>query len=47
MRASDYDFELPAERIAQQPARPRDAARLLHVSAAGLADRGVGDLPGL
>lgn len=47
MRASDYDFELPAERIAQLPARPRDAARLLHVSAAGLADRVVRDLPGL
>ena len=48
MRVSDFDFELPEERIALRPARPRDAARLLHVGAAGeLADRGVLDLPDL
>jgi S-adenosylmethionine:tRNA ribosyltransferase-isomerase len=48
MRVSDFDFELPEERIALRPARPRDAARLLHVNAQGeLADRGVRDLPSI
>lgn len=28
MRLSDFDYELPEERIAQSPAEPRDAARL-------------------
>ncbi|MBV9249149.1 MAG: S-adenosylmethionine:tRNA ribosyltransferase-isomerase, partial [Acetobacteraceae bacterium] len=36
---SAFDFHLPPERIAQHPARPRDSARLLHVTPAGLADR--------
>ncbi len=44
---ADFDFELPPERIAQHPARPRDAARLLHIACDGLADRMVGDLPQL
>jgi S-adenosylmethionine:tRNA ribosyltransferase-isomerase len=47
MRLSDFDFDLPPERIAQHPARPRDAARLLHVARDGLADRIVRDLPSL
>jgi S-adenosylmethionine:tRNA ribosyltransferase-isomerase len=47
LRLSEFDFVLPAERIAQHPARPRDAARLLHVQPGGLADRGVCDLPSL
>ncbi len=29
MRTSDFDYELPAERIAQNPVEPRDSARLL------------------
>ena len=29
MRVSDFDYELPPERIAQEPAHPRDSARLL------------------
>jgi S-adenosylmethionine:tRNA ribosyltransferase-isomerase len=29
MRLSDFDYELPPERIAQSPIEPRDAARLL------------------
>ena len=45
MRLADFDFELPRDRIAQHPARPRDAARLLHVARDGLADRMVRDLP--
>ncbi len=47
MRAADFDFVLPSALIAQSPARPRDAARLLHVTRAGVADRVVRDLPGL
>ena len=44
---ADFDFDLPAGRIAQHPARPRDSARLLHVTPDGLADRVVRDLPEL
>jgi S-adenosylmethionine:tRNA ribosyltransferase-isomerase len=48
MRVSDFDFELPADRIALRPARPRDSARLLTVGADGaLGDRRVSDLPDL
>ena len=55
LRTADFDFDLPEALVAQAPARPRDAARLLHVAAdgaaggaaAGLADLGVRDLPGL
>lgn len=43
---ADFDFELPPERIAQSPVRPRDSARLLEVGAT-LTDRTVADLPGL
>jgi len=46
MLAADFDFTLPADRIAQYPARPRDAARLLVVGDR-LEDRSVGDLPSL
>jgi S-adenosylmethionine:tRNA ribosyltransferase-isomerase len=46
MRLSDFGYELPAERIAAAPARPRDSARLLHVGAA-LRDYTVRDLPGM
>src|SRR3954462_13845812 len=47
MRVADFDFELPPERIALRPARPRDAARLLEVRGGGIADRSVRDLPEL
>ena len=47
MRVDAFDFELPAGLIAQHPARPRDAARLLAVQRDGLLDRTVRDLPGL
>ncbi|EME68403.1 S-adenosylmethionine tRNA-ribosyltransferase-isomerase [Paramagnetospirillum caucaseum] len=44
----DFDFDLPREMIAERPATPRDASRLLHVPASGgLADLGVRDLPAL
>jgi S-adenosylmethionine:tRNA ribosyltransferase-isomerase len=48
LRLSDFDFELPRDLIALRPAEPRDAARLLHVPAAGgLEHRSVRDLPAL
>src|SRR6187399_3125344 len=48
MRVELFDFDLPPERIALRPARPRDAARLLLVPGkGGFQDRGVRDLPGL
>jgi S-adenosylmethionine:tRNA ribosyltransferase-isomerase len=47
MKTADFDFELPAERIAGHPVRPRDRARLLAVGPTSLADRVVADLPGL
>jgi S-adenosylmethionine:tRNA ribosyltransferase-isomerase len=48
MKVDLFDFELPPERIALRPARPRDAARMLVVRADGpLEDRGVRDLPAL
>jgi S-adenosylmethionine:tRNA ribosyltransferase-isomerase len=46
MKLSDFGYELPPDRIAVAPARPRDSARLLHVGA-GLGDWVVRDLPGL
>jgi S-adenosylmethionine:tRNA ribosyltransferase-isomerase len=47
MRTDLFDFDLPPERIALRPARPRDAARLLVVRPDRLEDRIVHDLPDL
>ena len=48
MRLSDFDFELPDDRIALRPAEPRDAARMLVVQPGEpLAEAFVRDLPGL
>jgi S-adenosylmethionine:tRNA ribosyltransferase-isomerase len=47
VRVADFDFDLPAERIALRPARPRDSARLLLVEGGSIADRQVLDLPDL
>ncbi|MBW8754544.1 MAG: tRNA preQ1(34) S-adenosylmethionine ribosyltransferase-isomerase QueA [Sphingomonadales bacterium] len=48
MRVDLFDFELPPARIALRPVRPRDAARMLVVTAnAPPADRQVRDLPSL
>jgi S-adenosylmethionine:tRNA ribosyltransferase-isomerase len=44
---SDFDYHLPAGRIAHEPARPRDAARLLRVGRGGLNDLFFRDLPAL
>ena len=45
MRVDLFDFDLPPDRIALRPARPRDAARMLLVDGQSLADRKVLDLP--
>ena len=50
MRVDLFDFELPPDRIALRPARPRDAARLLVVRPGAvpeLEDRVVRDLPAI
>ena len=49
MRVDLFDFDLPQERIALRPVRPRDAARMLVVRGvdAPFEDRGVRDLPDL
>ncbi len=46
MRVGLFDFELPPERIALRPARPRDAARMLLIDGAQpFADLRVSNLP--
>lgn len=47
LRLEDFDYELPDDRIAQTPAAPRDAARLLVDTGAAPLDRHVSDLPDL
>ena len=47
MRVDLFDFDLPADRIALRPARPRDSALMLLVEGGELADRLVTDLPRL
>lgn len=47
MRVDLFDFDLPPERIALRPAKPRDAARLLVVGADDFNDRVMRDLPAL
>ena len=44
MNVDLFDFDLPADRIALRPVRPRDSARMLVVGGNGLSDRSVGDL---
>ena len=48
MRVSEFDYELPAELIAQHPAPRRSESRLLHLDATGnLHDLRFSDLPAL
>lgn len=48
MQVTDFDFELPEDRIALRPAEPRDSARFLVVEPGqDFRDRRVSDLPGL
>ena len=45
MNVDLFDFDLPADRIALRPARPRDSARMLLVDGDKISDRQVTDLP--
>ena len=47
MRVDLFDFDLPQDRIALRPARPRDSARLMLVEADAISDRTVLNLPDL
>jgi S-adenosylmethionine:tRNA ribosyltransferase-isomerase len=47
MRVDLFDFELPPERIALRPARPRDSARLLLIDGQDISDHQVLELPDL
>jgi len=47
MRVDLFDFDLPQDRIALRPARPRDTARILLVHGTEISDRQVLDLPSL
>ena len=44
MKVDQFDFDLPTDRIALRPVRPRDAARMLVVERAQLGDHRVADL---
>jgi S-adenosylmethionine:tRNA ribosyltransferase-isomerase len=46
VKVSDFDFELPRERIALRPVVPRDAARMLVVEGDAPQDSFIRDLPG-
>jgi S-adenosylmethionine:tRNA ribosyltransferase-isomerase len=45
MKVDLFDFDLPRERIAEHPANPRDAARMLDLTGAEMSDRIVRELP--
>ncbi len=47
MRVGLFDFELPQDRIALRPARPRDSARLLLVEGGDISDHQMLGLPGM
>jgi S-adenosylmethionine:tRNA ribosyltransferase-isomerase len=47
VRVDLFDFDLPADRIALRPARPRDSARLLRVEGEAISDHRMSDLPAL
>ncbi len=44
MLVSDFDFDLPEDRIALRPAEPRESARLLRVDGKTMTDSHVGDI---
>ncbi len=44
MKTDIFNFDMPAELIANAPANPRDSSRLLHITPNGLAEYTVADL---
>lgn len=44
MKTALFDFDLPEERIATEPANPRDSARMLVVDNAGHHDKAINDV---
>jgi S-adenosylmethionine:tRNA ribosyltransferase-isomerase len=42
----DFDYRLPRDLIAQRPAEPRSASRLMHVAAGAISDHLFSELPG-
>ncbi len=44
MKTDIFNFDMPAELIANAPANPRDSSRLLHITPNGLAEHTVADL---
>ena len=42
----DFDYDLPRELIAQRPAEPRSASRLLRVTPGAISDHLFSELPG-
>ncbi len=44
MLVSDFDFDLPEDRIALRPVEPREAAKLLRVDGNTLTDSHIGDI---
>src|SRR4051812_31045763 len=47
MRVDLFDFDLPQDRVALRPMRPRDGARLLLLEGSAISDRHVLDLQDL
>ncbi len=47
MLVSDFDFILPVEKIALEPATPRDSSKLLQITNNQLIDKNFSDLPSL
>ena len=45
MKLSDFDFELPSNLIAQNPAYPRDTSKMLIINQNKVDDRKFFDLP--
>ena len=45
MRLDDFDYHLPPERIAAEPASPRSSAKMLDMRGGDFTDRIVSDLP--
>ena len=45
MLIDEFDYNLPSERIAKKPARPRDSAKLMHVKGQSITDNYIYQLP--